>query len=173
MANVGRLTKRKLGQRIFDVVACRSCSRSLEADEVENGGSEVPADHHSQVKDQGIAASEGKDEVWAQNPAHTPNDSQRATIGTDDTSTSTTPSDWLTSLRSKCIGIVSASPLGTKDIADPSTKTINEDLSRITDTAASLVTFVLESANDLGSNFPGVGAVGMVLNVVRKVKQCQ
>lgn len=82
----------------------------------------------------------------------------------------TTPSDWVTSLRSKCVEVVSASPLRTKDKGNPSTKSNNEDLSRITDTAASLVTFVLESANDLGANFPGVGAVGMVLNVVRKVK---
>lgn len=71
MANDDRVPRRNLGERILDVVVCRSCSRYLEVDEVENGGSNVKvacsADHHAQVKDHETAESEGKDEDWARN----------------------------------------------------------------------------------------------------------
>lgn len=91
-------------------------------------------------------------------------------VDSDHDYTSTTRTDWLRLLRSKCSSIVHASPLISNEQAVAPTKSSVAELSSLTDGTISLVTFILESVKDLGSNLPGIGAVGVVLSVLRKVK---
>ncbi len=103
-------------------------------------------------------------------PDHDDGDSARTAIAMQTVSTRDRlqPKSVGNSLRSLCRRIVSASPLRSNVQEVASSKA--GELSLLTQTASSLVTFVLETVQGVGSNLPGIGVVGVVLSVLRKFK---